>query len=297
VFYKGLETLYKRIIEDVGPIDIIHCHSSILSGYSAMKISEKYDIPYIITEHYTGFARGLINNNKECVIKRVFDKSEAVIAVSNSLKNDIKDYCKHKEILVIPNMVDTSVFSVNVKRDSDEFTFLSVCYLTHKKGIDILLKAFSIAFKDKDNVKLEIGGDGEESNNLKILSKNLGLENKVNFLGNLTRDEVVKVIQNCDAFVLPSRFETFGVVFIEALACGKPIIATRGEGPNDIVNEFNGILVEKENIDDLVDAMKSLYNNHYKYNASKIMHDCEKRFSEESVSKMIIEVYERILKS
>jgi glycosyltransferase involved in cell wall biosynthesis len=295
VFYKGIHEIYKIISKEIGNVDIIHCHSAILSAYSGMKMSFKYDIPYVITEHYTGFARGLINGDKVSLVKKVFDNANSIISVSNSLKNDIKKYTSNKNIKVIPNMIDTSRFIIGGENDVDKFAFLAVCYLTYKKGIDILIKAFAIAFKDNNNVILRIGGDGEELDNLRKLSIELGVDEKIFFLGALSRDEVSEAMKKCDVFALPSRFETFGVVLIEALACGKPVISTRGEGPDDIIEEYNGMLVEKENVNELADAMKFIYTNKDKYNPIEIRKDCIERFSTQSVSKKIIDLYKEVL--
>ncbi|GAM16239.1 glycosyltransferase [Mesobacillus selenatarsenatis] len=295
IIYKKLDLLLKKIIEDRGKPDVIHLHSFVGAGYAVEKLSRKYKIPYVITEHHTGFSRGIFSENQLSVLKKVLEQSEEIIAVGRGLYNDLKEYTS-KEISIIPNMVDINKFKKMdiYKKDNNCFYFLSVGFLTYKKGFDILIKALSRL--NMLDVKLLIGGDGEERVHLENLVKDLGLEERVEFLGALSREEVNKYMNVCDAFVLPSRHETFGVVFIEALAVGKPIIASSCEGPLDIVNENNGLIVPIENTAELAKAMKYLFFNRKEYDEVKIRTDCINKYSNEAVIEKLASLYQRVLK-
>ncbi|WP_394896274.1 glycosyltransferase, partial [Clostridium baratii] len=174
-----------------------------------------------------------------------------------------------------------------IKENRSKFIFSSVCYLMKKKGIDILLKAFKVAFNNDDTVELHIGGDGEERSNLEDLTKELGIQNKVKFYGYLNRDSVVNLMKSSECFVLPSRYETFGVVYIEALALGKPVIATNTDAIFDIVNDNNGIIVEKENIKQLSEALRYIKENYHKYDQELISKECILKFSKDVIVKEI----------
>ncbi|REJ05212.1 glycosyltransferase [Halobacillus trueperi] len=294
ITYKKLDILIKKVIEENGRPDIIHLHSFVGAGYAVEKISEKYRIPYVITEHHTGFSRGIFSDHELKTLKKVLEGSEEVIAVGRGLYKDMKKYT-NKEINIVPNMVDIDKFKkMNIyKKDNNCFYFLSVGFLTYKKGFDLLIKAFKEL--NLTDTKLLIGGDGEEKENLQTLAKDLGLEERVEFLGAITRDEVNKYMNLCDAFVLPSRHETFGVVFIEALAVGKPIIASSCEGPLDIVNEDNGLIVPIENTEELTKAMKYLYTNRKDYDEDRIRTDCIAKYSNEAVIEKLDTIYQRVL--
>lgn len=294
-FYKGIKRLYNRVVSDIGKPDIIHAHSCVWGGYSAMKIAQVENIPLVITEHFTGFSRNIIKNYEKPLIRKQFKSADKIIAVSEGLKKDIMDYCGGKNIDVIPNMVNIDFFNIKQSIYKEKFIFLSVSYLTHKKGIDILIKAFANLFKGK-NVELHIGGDGEEKKSLEELAKDLKIECQVKFLGALSRDEVNDAMNQCNIFVLPSRFETFGVVFIEALACGKPIIATKTGGPDDIVNRNNGLLADVGSLESLKKCMLDIYKNYNFYNPKIIREDCRNRFSEQVVANKIINIYRDIIK-
>ena len=162
------------------------------------------------------------------------------------------------------------------------------------KGHDHLLRAFATHFRGDPGVRLRIGGDGPERWRLEALAAELGLEKQIDFLGWLGRDQVVREMQHANVFVLPSRYETFGVVLIEALACGKPVIATRCGGPERIVHDGNGILVSPESHTELADAMQRLRVTTSEFDSKAIRADCLTRFGEQRVIGQLGELYEHV---
>lgn len=289
---KKLDFLLSKIIYERGKPDIIHLHSFLKAGHAVRKISKKYNIPYIYTEHYSGFSRGIINKSQENTIKKIAESASKITVVGEGLKANLEEITD-KDIVIVPNMVDIDNFNIqNIKKENG-FIFFSLGSLLNIKGMDILLNAFS-EIKNK-NIKLYIGGKGEEEEKLKKLARDLKIENKVMFSGELSRKDVNKYMNICDVFVLPSRHETFGVVFIEALATGTPIIASDCEGPKGIVTYENGIIVPKENILQLTRAMEYMIKNINKYNKEKIRKDCIERFSTTSVTNKYIKIYKDIL--
>ena len=123
-----------------------------------------------------------------------------------------------------------------------------------------------------------------------------GVKKQIIFLGALSRDDVAKWMNKCDCFVLPSRYETFGVVYIEALASGRPVIGALNGGAEDIINNLNGYLVPIDDIDKLAEKMLELYKKIDSYNEEEIRSDCLKRFSPEVIVNKIISVYKEVLK-
>ena len=157
--------------------------------------------------------------------------------------------------------------------------------------MDILIKAFNKAFKDENNVILRIGGDGTERENLEKLVNELSLQDKVEFLGSLNREEVKIEMKKCNVFSLASKFETFGVVLIEALATGTPVISTNCGGPYDIINDRVGRLVEVNNIEELADALKYVYVNYNNYDCNEIRKYCIDNFSNEAIGRKQLDIY------
>ena len=146
------------------------------------------------------------------------------------------------------------------------------------------------------NVKLVIGGDGSQKEWLKGIAKENGVEPQVLFTGALSREEVASWMNKCDVFVLPSRYETFGVVYIEALASGKPVIATFNGGAEDIINEEVGVLVEIDNVNKLAQAMEKVRENYNKYNPESLRNYCTEKFSANVIIKKIINVYKKVIR-
>lgn len=291
-FRKGLLKVYSEIIKKE-KIDIIHLHSCLWAGLGAVLIKKKSKVPLIITEHSSYYARYKVRAIEKIMVKYVLDNADEVICVSKGLKNIISSY--RRDISVIPNMVDFKSFNNSHKEKGEKikgFTFLSLCYLNRNKGIDILIEAFAKYFKESDS-KLIIGGDGPERERLELLTNELGINDKVEFKGALSRKKVAKEMAECDVFILPSRYETFGVVLIEALASGKPVISTKNGGAEDIVTCDNGLIVGVDDIDQLGEAMKNIQNNYNQYNSEDIIKNCISKYSKEVVVEKIEEIYNK----
>ena len=295
VFNKRMEKLYKEIVKKEGPIDIIHAQSSLWGGISAAYISEKYIIPLVITEHSSVERGPYVKNSYVPFIRDSYKKAKKVITVGNGLKNEIQALSGRNDIEVIGNLVDLSKFTIKKRIQNEKFIFFSLAFLEGEKGFDTLIKAFAKKFKDKEAM-LYIGGDGSQRAWLEALAQENGVKKQIIFLGALSRDDVAKWMNKCDCFVLPSRYETFGVVYIEALASGRPVIGALNGGAEDIINNLNGYLVPIDDIDKLAEKMLELYKKIDSYNEEEIRSDCLKRFSPEVIVNKIISVYKEVLK-
>lgn len=292
--------LFESYVKDHGMPDIIHVHSLINAGYLAFEISSKYKIPYIVTEHSTAFARGLVTERAIKKLSSTVKSSSKNIAVSNEFKELLNHTFDIEEWCYIPNIVNSDFLAEKLqlsKVNKYDFEFINICLLDQKKRVDILIKAFSKAFKGGHKIKLKIGGDGPEKKNLELLVKSEGVSDQVSFLGLLKREQVRQEISRADAFVLSSEYETFGVVVIEALALGKPVIATRCGGPESIITPEVGYLVTKNSVDEMATAMLELYENQNKFHAENIRKYCAENFSEEAVVRKLEVVYEEVLNS
>ena len=195
-------------------------------------------------------------------------------------------------------MVDVDFFHpADEKLPLVPFRFAVVALLNKNKAIDVLLEAFSRAFGDTGvgEVILEIAGDGEERGNLEKLSRQLGIQDKVRFLGMLPRQEVRNLLQRSHVLLSSSYVETFGVSIIEAMACGRPVIATRSGGPNDFVNDENGLLVPPGDVESLSKAMSYVKRNYSKYNSREIRNYCVRRFGKRAVASDLENAYREVV--
>jgi glycosyltransferase involved in cell wall biosynthesis len=303
-FAKVIEELYADNVAGKIEIDIIHAHCCVWAGYAAMRLSEKTDIPYVITEHATLFklhADKISNSNNNC-IKEAFGKAAKVICVSGEFKNLITKYRDKNDIEVIGNMVDCELFKpCGIDESHTNVTFLTICYMEtqdqlYKKGIDILLKAWKKVIGNYPNARLIIGGGGHAQRKVLEWCKEYNIADSVEMTGALERTQVAEYMSKCDFFVLPSRYETFGVVYIEAMACGKPVIAVKNGGPDDFVKDFNGILIKLEDTEELTKAMCIMIDNREKYNAQNISEYVNQNYSSQAIAEQLEKIYTNILK-
>ncbi|SNX52921.1 glycosyltransferase [Thermoanaerobacterium sp. RBIITD] len=289
-----------KYIKKFGKPDIIHAHNACYAGYAAKILSDKFYIPYVITEHSSGHFLNNIKLIDKLFLRGIYNNSKINITVSNELKKLLcqKYSLSSDKFMVIPNMVDTDFFTVKPKIiDDNFFSFLTICNLVPIKNVDILIKAFYKAFKDNKNVMLKIGGIGSEYEKLKKIVIENNIEDKVKFLGILTREKVKEEMQKSNVFVLASKYETFGVVLIEALATGTPVIATKCGGPNDIVKDGVGVLVKPNDINELIKALKYIYKNYQTYDSYKIRNYCYNNFGQKITIKTVIDLYSKAIDS
>jgi glycosyltransferase involved in cell wall biosynthesis len=238
---------------------------------------------------------GLIPTAAKRYIRSAFENASAIISVSKGLSHAMKPYSGNRQIIIVPNVVDTDYFSLpSVRSLPPPFVFLGIAHLVERKGFHILINAFARKFKNNRNVRLEIGGDGPQRQKLEALCKRLYVEDKVSFLGALSREQVREAMWRVHAFVLPSFHETFGVVIIEAMSTGLPIIATRSGGPEDIVNSDIGLLIKPGDEEELANAMQCvLESNRFSYEA--IHNYTVSRYGELAIASSLGDIYQHIL--
>lgn len=300
-FAQGIQKLYDQYMQENRP-DIIHAHCSVWAGYAAMKLSEQIGIPYVVTEHATLFQlhRDEISEKNDKVIRKIFQKAARVICVSGAFAKLIESY--RPDIDVVGNVVNCDAFVPRVDSEKHRgIRFLTVCYMEeeaqlYKKGIDILIQAWTEVVKRYMDVKLVIGGGGSAKTKVEQWVEEQGISKYVEFTGALDRKQVIQEMQSCDCFVLPSRYETFGVVYIEAMACGKPVIAVANGGPDDFVKPFNGLLI-KPGAEELVQAFYEMIGHLTRgnyYQEEKISNYIKSKFSYEAIAEQLEAIYNSI---
>lgn len=294
-FFRNLASDVKHLEQHAGramkdflahndKIDVIHALASTPGGTAAVRLGKTNEIPVVISEHMGNIPWPLhqqADGSPVAEIMEAYSGAVACSAVSTSLSRQIQRLGLRNEITVIPNFLDAEQFrhDPSPKKDSS-CSFLSVCWPGKAKGTDILLQAFAALEAPST---LTIVGDSRERNFWEKLSVKLGIAERVSWLGNVPRGKIAAIYQNCDVFVLPSRAESFGVVYLEALASGKPLIATRCGGPEDIVTSANGLLVPVNDVNALAEAMRNMSGNYRNYDSGLIRTDFENRFSAETI--------------
>ncbi len=248
--------------------DVIH---SLIEPFApgAALASKLLGARFVMTLHGT-YAVAPENISLERIFLKIAYKI-AVLTTTGSAFTETKARKRMKfgECRFIPNGVDPLEF-YRIAGTNDSNFLLTVGWLKPRKGMDILIKAFNLIKDDFPNLRCKLVGGSENhkfSDYLKLLVKENKLENRVDFLGKIGDNELVKLYNTCSVFVFPARdidenFEGFPMVFYEANACGAPVITTRGFGSEYAIKDgYNGILVEPEDVKGAAQAIKKLLND------------------------------------
>jgi glycosyltransferase involved in cell wall biosynthesis len=274
--------------------DLIHCHLTYPAGFLGAVLNKRMRIPVVITEHsrITNYFRSPLHR---LFVRYAIRNSSATVAVSSSLKSEISIRYRRK-VEVIHNIVEVERFSIVTPHSQ---AILNIGFLgglgNNNKGLDILLKAATTL--NGKNFRYHIGGDGILLEEYKRMATDLGVSELCTFYGNVLRDEITGFYSQIDLFILPSRYETFGIVLIEAMACGIPVIATLCGGPVDIVTTETGILIEKENSESLAAAISKMSENLKSYNREAIRNYAINNFGAKVFVDKLTALYEDIIKT
>jgi glycosyltransferase involved in cell wall biosynthesis len=292
---------FRRVLEQWGRPDLIHAHVVFPSGYCAASLQRQYGIPVILTEHSGPFSVHLGSASLRKVVSQTLRAAKEVIAVSPALEKQIQQFLPDLKMTVIGNTVDGERFTQGVadaKSRSGPFKLLCLAGLSPEKGVQHLLEAVNLlARKNVTGFTLEIGGDGPYRPELEKLAANLELQERCRFMGLVAPADVAGLMQGCDALVLPSLGETFGVVLIEAMACGKPVIGTRCGGPEFIVSAQNGILVPPADAAALAGAIERVVVGQDRFDPVVIRQQVLERFGHVAFRAQIGITYSRVLQT
>jgi len=235
------------------------------------------------------------------VVKFILNKADRIVAQStNTRDNTIQYYNPVKEVEIIPLAFHPPVIP-RISREKlglekDSFYFITIGRLVKRKAIDTILNAMS-GIKNK-KIKLLIVGDGPEMEYLRNLTGTLGLNDRVQFPGYVTDDEKYSYLSNADAFILTSLHEGFGIVFMEAMFTGLPIVCTNHGGQVDFLkHNENALMFDVGDIEACRKYMiktekdKDLYKLMSKNNKKKV-----KDFYAESVAAEYLKIFNEIKK-
>ena len=289
-----MDNIYRKIYNEHGEPDIIYGHFSFITS-NAVKIAQKNNIPLVGMEHNAIFTEEKLSPHTEWSSKYVYQYTSQIISVSNHLKERIKYHLGKDSVVVHNTICKEFYYKEPIKHDT--FTIVSIGSLIHRKGFDLLIEALSLSkSKLPPRWQLYIAGSGEYKESLLKQIENANLQENIYLIGDKNKRELAELLQQSDLFVLPSRSETFGVVYIEALACGVPIIATDCGVPKEIVTDKNGLFIPSENTTALANAIIQISSNLNLYNRQAIADDCKARFSPEVIAKKLTTIFEKVIK-
>ncbi|HMK03435.1 MAG TPA: glycosyltransferase [Ferruginibacter sp.] len=285
-------------IEKNGKPGCVHVHVAMKAGLAALWIKNKWDIPFVITEHWTGYYRqavpSIFNFNWlfRYLNKKILKEARYFLPVSKDLGETVKREFAAIPYHVIPNTVDTDLFYFKPWQPV-KFRFIHVSYMNHQKNPEDIIKASALLMqKGYDFEVLMLGNKPQKLLDLAIES---GLHDKVLiFKEAVPYAEVARHMQDSSAFILFSWFENLPCVILEAFCCGLPVISSQVGGIAEVVEDKNGILVESGQPEQLAIAMQKLIDNYSSYNRKVIAGEAASKFNYDIVGNQFLEVYNKI---
>jgi len=298
IYLWAMFRAFRKLVEKGFRPDIIHAHVY-LAGVPAVLLGKRYRLPVIITEHFTGFPRGLVRGIEKLKAKFSFERADLVCPVSEDLRRHIKSYGIRARFHVVPNVVDTSFFypaeDKPNTRQGNKKRLMLVALLDPKKGVPYLLEAMARLRKKRDDFVLDIVGDGPNRVEYEELTRKLGLQDIVHFHGLKTKQEVAEFMRKADVFVLPSEWENLPCVIIEAMASGLPVVATNVGGIPEIISNETGILVPPKDEWALTQALEDVIEHLDQYQFKNIVKQAKERFSYEAVGRRLKNFYNKLV--
>lgn len=266
------ELNYQAHTLENGKPDIIMAQACYPGILIAEYLADKYDVPIHLHIRLGGFMFEKMLSELGSIrdeLLNAINKAKAITVTSDFHGREMSKWASNTKTLFNP--VDLDFFQI---REENEEHALAIGRLENEKGFDLLLKAVA----KTSNLQVKIVGSGTQEDQLRKQINKLNLTDRVNLVGERNREEVRELVQKSKFLILPSRYETFGNVLLEAMACGKPVVATKCGGPEEIVLPDIGYLTNVD-ADDLADKIQNMMRNYRSFNPEQIRQIAEDRFS------------------
>ena len=243
------------------PFDVIHAHMLPIEGHAGQILAKKLGVPCVVTVHGTDALRNFpAPGMTGTVLERhanIAQEADALMAVSSMLASRVHPY-REEGIDVVHNGVDLSLVKDDVAKEPH--SVLSVGTLKKRKCVQETLEAFLRIRKDYPDATMTFVGVGELEGALKARIREAGAEDCARLTGGLTHAQVMRLMEESDVMCLPSYGEGYGIVYIEAMACGAVAIGARGEGIEDMIEDGeNGLLVPAGDVDAIEGALRRVF--------------------------------------
>jgi teichuronic acid biosynthesis glycosyltransferase TuaC len=245
---------------------VIHAHAALPCGHAARLISRRLDIPFVVTVHgldvfNTCFLDGIPAAWRRKASVDVYRAARTVICISGKVQEILRTGTPAETCsAIVYNGVNPDLFSPNPDGVGPfDPEILMVGNLLRSKGHELVLRALGILRSSLPQIRCRIIGEGSDRSQFEGLARDLGIGQQVLFVGQQSRSAVAEAMRRCSVFVLPSRNEGLGCVYLEAMSCGKPVIGCRGQGIDEVIEHGkNGWLISADGLEELVQGLSAL---------------------------------------
>lgn len=245
------------------PIDVIHAHAALPCGHAAALLSRHLNIPFVVTVHGLDVFNnchlgGIPAAWRREVSLEVYRAAHTVICISGRVEKVLRSGTPDgTRSAVIHNGVNTTLFSPTEQPATEEI--LVVGTLLPSKGHELVLRALKNLQLFRPALQCRIIGEGPCRSQFEARAHALGVGRQVQFVGRQARAEVAEAMLHCSVFVLPSWNEALGCVYLEAMSCGKPVIACQGQGIDEVIEHGkNGWLIPADGLEELTQGLCTL---------------------------------------
>ncbi len=287
-----------KIIKEEKPA-IIHVHTGMKMGIVAGELKRKFRLPYIVTEHWTGFLNEADDNFSKMPLvrqaqwKKIIVGADRCTAVSAYLSKAIENRFNIRAA-IIPNVVNTTIFGLPELEQSNYPGFIFISTFDDFKRPELVLEAFAMFEKMYPGTRLTVFAPDRETV-LKVC-RQLGVEEKVDCFTEIPQPELVKYIQRSQALLLYSSYETFGCVVIEANACGVPVIVSDIPAMRELVEDGkNGIFAVSGSAEKLAEAMSRFMKTTKSFNSGNIAALAAEKFNYHKIGKQFSDLYSQVI--
>jgi len=296
--FSALRKIYNKVFAGSSP-DLVHVHVAYPAGLFALYLKKRKGSEYIISEHDGIYMPGYDNYHipgkfEKKMIPLIYKNAKKIHAVSKSLAEALIGLkLATTDPIVIPNVVNGEIFKYREKGRSGTFRFIHISSLINQKNPEGMFEAISLVKKRRNDFVLKIIGPAKEK--FKKMVTDLSLEKHVIFMGEISYADVAKEINNSDAMIHFTRYETFGCVIAESLCCGVPVIVSDLDVIKELVTDgVNGLLVAESKVDDLADKILYFMESGFQINSNKVGVENQQKFSYDRVGKMFDNLYRSV---
>ena len=296
--FHAYVTAFEQLIKTYGRPDLIHLHVALPMGIMAAKLSRKFRIPLIVSEHWTGYLpmnRPKLTLPERLILRHTFRHADYITAVSQNLLDNIcatVPVAAQKPQAVVGNVVDTELFSLKEKPVSKEKKqILHVSTIDNDaKNIMGILRAVKVLASQRTDFELNIVHDFENKEAVDFVKTN-NLSATIHFLGRKNSSEIADLLHHSDFFLLFSNYENQPCVLLESFCTGTPVVTTPVGGILEIANANNAVIVTPKDEAQLIEKLKDMLDGKQQFNPASIRKQALEICSADIIGQKWLDIY------
>lgn len=281
-YIQGVFAAVGRLASEGWHPDLLHAHLYYTGLVTAM-LKARYRLPSIVSEHSSNFLVGALGRADLLRARTAFRLADVACPVSARLRRAMSDLGIRARFAVMPNTFEAGAFHASPFAPGQPTRILAIGGLAPVKDVPNLISAAGILKSTRSDFRIDVVGDGDDRGRCEALARSLKLGDTVSFHGYLPRADVAGLLSRCHFLALPSREETFGVVVLEALAAGRPVVATDVGIAREVLGDRSGIVVAPGDPVALAAALDQMVQRYASYAPAELASDVVARYGSAAI--------------